>query len=69
MAKVMRHPYYGDIVQCADLDGQQHPPSHQLEVDECDVCLEAILTCEPCAVVVSCCGCGAYHAFECPWPL
>lgn len=69
MAKMMIHPYYGDLVVCAELDGQQHDQAHQLAVEECELCAEAVLSCEDCHVAVSCCYCGAFHAIECPWPL
>lgn len=65
----MIHPMWGDLIECLMADGQQHDQSHVLAVDECEACVEAILICETCQVVISCCYCGKYHAYECPWPL
>jgi len=69
MPRAMIHPMWGDLVVCRELDGQQHDQAHQLAVDECGDCLEGVVVCETCTVNVSCCGCGACHAVECPWPL
>ena len=68
----MIHSYTGELIACAEFDGEQH--THRGErplfrVDECDRCGDVVLSCHECEVNVSCCLCGAYHALACPWPI
>jgi hypothetical protein len=69
----MRHPYFGHLVVCAEHDGLQHDcdPNRELEVlvDHCDLCGDVLAVCAHCNACISCCACGAYHSFDCPWPL
>jgi len=69
MTRAMIHPYYGHVVVCGELDGQQHDQAHHLGVDTCDRCEEDIVVCLDCQSSCSCCSCGDYHALECEWPL
>jgi hypothetical protein len=68
----MRHPYYGDLVECARLCGTQHRHwgDHDIGWQICDVCETRMLyTCDKCGVIIECCPCLERHAEECPWPL
>ena len=65
----MIHPYYGELVVCADLLGDQHDAAHTRERQTCWECDWPIQTCVECKVNIECCPCGQAHAYECPWPL
>jgi len=65
----MIHPYWGYLVRCAELDGEQHR-QHDLQRELCWGCNEElILSCPECKRIVECSACGQCHAAECPWPL
>jgi hypothetical protein len=68
----MVHPYWGNLVICAELDGDQHehPEPNMILLNEmCDSCGSVLTTCLNCGTYIECCPCGAHHALECPWPL
>jgi hypothetical protein len=68
----MIHPYWGTLVECAQLGGDQHIGKHKqswVQLQWCNLCGEDIRCCHECKSVIECCPCGAYHALECPWPL
>lgn len=70
-ARSMVHPYYGYLVVCARLDGDQHehPEPNMILINELCDCGRLVVTCIQCGVYVQCCPCGQHHALECPWPL
>lgn len=71
-ARTIRHSYTGELITCAECDGQQHPCSEAFWRSEvCDSCgMDELEACMQCRVLISCCRvCRDRHAFECPWPL
>jgi len=72
MTLTMTHPYTGELITCAQLDGTQHDIKHAVAVtqwDYCESCDTHFESCKHCLVVIGCCQCGQYHAIDCPWPL
>ena len=72
MPQVIRHSYTGELIACAEFEGGQHQAEHDgalRKMEVCEYCNFEVLGCTQCNVVISCCRCGAYHAYECPWPL
>ncbi len=72
MARSMVHPYWGNLITCAEIDGSNHQhlrPVFSFAQEMCDYCGRVLLTCEECRSYIECCPCGAHHALECPWPL
>jgi hypothetical protein len=65
----MVHPYYGDVVICANDDGTQHAEAHSRTLDSCEDCGDTVVVCADEHRCISCCYCGNYHSADCPWPL
>jgi len=72
MARAMQHPYTGELVVCAQHEGEQHAGRHayeRIDMERCESCDYMLWACLWCMAVITCCPCGRYHSVDCPWPL